>query len=132
MDGKVSTSQLLISIVTRTEAKDADRLRLRWAHGLISPVSWAANAAGVERAPKPILWHTRNVVSPSGSLGESDPQGKPLARWVGEDGKSERRPVMGRIGVAGGPTAPHAQAGRLPSGHPARESKANRLRRQSR
>ena len=100
VDGMASISEPLISIVTKNEAKDADRLRLQRVRGLISPTSWAPNAVGVERAPKPILLHMRNVVSPSGSLWESDSQEKPIARWVWDGGESESRPVMGRIGVA--------------------------------
>ncbi len=41
---------------------------------------------------------TRNVVSPSSSLGESGPQGTPMGWRVWEDGRSQRRSVMGRIG----------------------------------
>jgi len=37
---------------------------------------------------------------------------------VWEDGKSERRAVMDRIGVE---TLPHAKAGRLPSGLPSQD-----------
>jgi len=100
VDGMASISEPLISIVTRYEAKDADRLRLQRVRGLISPTSWAPNAVGVERAPNPILLHMRNVVSPSGSLWESDSQEKLIARRVWDGGESESRPVMGRIGVA--------------------------------
>ncbi len=99
VDGMASISEPLISIVTRYEAKDADRLRLQRVRGLISPTSWAPNAVGVERAPNPILLHMRNVVSPSGSLWESDSQEKPIDRWVWDGGESESRPVIGRIGV---------------------------------
>ena len=48
---------------------------------------------------------------------------------VKDEGGSEGRPVMGRIGVA---TSPHAKAGRLPSGVGGREPSANRRREQSR
>ena len=44
---------------------------------------------------------------------------------VKEEGASEGRPVMGRIGVA---TLPPAKAGRLPSGVGGREPSANRRR----
>jgi len=47
---------------------------------------------------------------------------------VKEDGKSERHPVIGWIGVAGNPTSHHAQASRLPSGLLSRESLANHLK----
>lgn len=45
---------------------------------------------------------------------------------VKEDGKSESRPVMGRIGVKRKATSSHAKAGRLPSGLSSRENLANR------
>jgi len=61
----------------------------------------------------------RNVESPYFSLWESEPQGEPIGMRVEEDGKSECRPVMGRIGVA---TSPHAKAGWLPSGVSSQES----------
>jgi len=100
VDGMASASKPLISIVTMNEAKDADRLRLQRERGVSSPAPWAPNAVGVKRAPKPILLHTRNVVSPTGSLWESDSQEKPIARWVWDGGESESHPIIGRIGVA--------------------------------
>jgi len=47
-----------------------------------------------------------------------EPQGTLLIVRVWEDGKSERRAVMVRIGVE---TLPHAKAGRLPSGLPSQD-----------
>jgi hypothetical protein len=46
------------------------------------------------------------------------PQGTLLIVRVWEDGKSEGRSVMGRIGVA---TLLHVKAGRLPSGLPSQD-----------
>jgi hypothetical protein len=46
--------------------------------------------------------HRRNVVSPSSSLWVSTPQGVLMRRRVQEEGRSQCRPVMGRIG-AGAP-----------------------------
>ena len=43
---------------------------------------------------------SRNVVSPSASLWESKPRGVPMGWWVKDGGRSEGRPVTGRIGVA--------------------------------
>ena len=68
---------------------------------------------------------TRNVVSPSFSLSsdeESEPQGEPKGRRVGENGASEGRSVIDRIGIELPATSSHAQAGRLPFGLGARES----------
>ena len=73
---------------------------------------------------------TRNVVSPSFSLSfgkESKPQGEPKERRVWEDGESEGRSVIGRIGIevpkaTSEPTSSHAKASRLPSGLESRES----------
>jgi len=47
-----------------------------------------------------------------------EPQGTLLIVQVWEDGKSESRAVMVRIGVG---TSPHAKAGRLPSGLPSQD-----------
>jgi len=48
---------------------------------------------------------------------------------VKEEGASESRPVMGRIGVA---TSPSGKPGRLPSGVGGREASANRRRKRRR
>jgi len=64
--------------------------------------------------------HGKPVVLP---VRESEPQGKPMGLRVAGRGESERRPVIGRIGVA---TSSHAKAGRLPRGEDARERSANR------
>lgn len=48
-----------------------------------------------------------------------EPQGTPLALRAEEQGKSEGRSVMGRIGVE---ISPHAKAGRLPYGLSSQES----------
>jgi len=80
VDGRASICEFSISIVTQGGAKGAERLRLQWAHRLISPVSWATNTAGVERAPTPILLHTRNVVSPYRSR-----EGKQTVRRAASD-----------------------------------------------
>ena len=52
-----------------------------------------------------------------------------MGRRVKDEGGSEGRPVMGRIGVA---TSPRAKASRLPSGVGGREPTANRRGGQSR
>ena len=68
---------------------------------------------------------TRNVVSLSSSLSfdrESEPQGEPRGRQVWENGASEGRSVIDRIGIALPATSSHAQAGRLPFGLGSRAS----------
>ncbi len=85
---------------------------------------------GEEAGPNPSVVRTRNVVSPSPSrkrVGAS--RDEPTGRRVEEEGESERRSVMERIGIG---TLSRAKAGRLPSGLSARESLANRQRRQGR
>ena len=52
---------------------------------------------------------------------ESDPQGKPIGKWVKEVGKSEGHPVMGWIRVQ---TLPDTKVGRLPTGVESRETYA--------
>jgi hypothetical protein len=47
-----------------------------------------------------------------------EPQGTLLIVQVWEDGQSECRSVMDRIGVG---TLPHAKAGKLPSGLPSQD-----------
>lgn len=73
---------------------------------------------------------TRNVVSPYFSLpnsGESFPQGEPKGMRVWENGESEGRSVIDRIGIeapraTSAATSSHAKAGRLPFGLESRES----------
>jgi hypothetical protein len=81
--------------------------------------------------------------------GVGRPQGRLTGRRVKDRGASQRRPVMGRIGVeptgarhrerwmrpedtAGAATSPPTKVGRLPRGVGGREASANRRRGQSR
>ena len=71
----------------------------------------------------PVQGLTRNVVSPSSSQPgwESEPQGEPKGRRVGENGASEGRLVTDRTGIElrrnnSVITSSHAKAGRLPFG----------------
>src|SRR5690242_5802801 len=83
---------------------------------------WAINAVGGKRGPKPIRSCKGNMVSPYRSLfRESRPQGRPIAMRVRDEGESEGRAVIARIGVA---TSLYAKAGRLPSGLSSRNSLA--------
>ena len=58
------------------------------------------NTTGEESEPNLPLLFKWNTVSPSHpSKEESEPQGTLMVEWVEERGKSEGRPVMGRIGM---------------------------------
>jgi len=59
----------------------------------------AVGATGGEAEPKPSVIHPWDVVSPSSSLGVGPPQGAPMGRRVADEGGSEGRSVIGRIGV---------------------------------
>jgi len=62
----------------------------------------------------------RNVVSPNEPTRtvERDPRGSPVPVGVEDAGESERRPVIGRIGVQ---TLPHSKERPLPAGLGSRE-----------
>ena len=60
----------------------------------------AVGATGGEAEPKPSVIHPWNVVSPSSSLrGRPAARRSPTGRRVEDGGRSEGRPVTGRIGV---------------------------------
>ena len=132
----MNTGELSLNVVMSTKPKMLTGLSqkaLEWVQGLDNTLSWTRNAPGGERAPNPFGSTLRNVVSPYRSCRKT---GKKAVRPTDGDagkgvGKSEGRPVMGRIRVA--PmllaTSPDAQAGRLPCGVSARESRRNRHRR---
>src|SRR5919204_1575098 len=137
MDGMVSICELSLNVVMSTKPKMLSGLSQKKAlervQGLDNTLSWTPNAPGGERAPHPSLSTLWNVVSPYRSCRKT---GKKAVRPTDDDagmgvGTSEGRPVMGRIRVA--PmllaTSPAAQAGRLPCGVSARESRRNRHRR---
>jgi hypothetical protein len=112
------------------QAKDADRLEPKgiWSvQGLTLSLSWTNDHRRIERTFS-TLADKRNTVSPYRSLWEDKPQGKSMAVRVEDEGESERRSVIERIGVEPLATLLHAKAGRLPSGLSSRESQANRLR----
>jgi hypothetical protein len=112
------------------QAKDADRLGPKgtWSvQGLKTSLSWTNDHRRIERT-SPTLANKRNTVSPYRSLWEDKPQGELMAARVKDEGESERRSVIERIGVEPSTTSLHAKAGRLPSGLSSRESPANRLR----
>ena len=114
MDGMVNTCELSINVVKSRQAKDAERLEPKGHCSgyrvLTTTLSWTPNATGEQRAPHPSVSTLRNVVSPYRSFRK---EGRKAARPTNGDagkgvGKSECRPVMGRIRVA---TSPDAQAG---------------------
>jgi hypothetical protein len=112
------------------QAKDADRLEPKgtWSvQGLNLSLSWTNDHRRIERA-FPTLADKRNTVNPYRSRWEDEPQGKSIAVRVEDEGESECRSVIERIGVEPLATLLHAKAGRLPSGLSSRESPANRLR----
>ena len=59
----------------------------------------AVGATGGEAEPKPSVIHPWDVVSPSSSLRVGPPQGASMGRRVEDEGGSEGRSVIGRIGV---------------------------------
>ena len=95
-----STRQVLLNVVNR-QAKDADRLGPKgtW------PGSEAPNSSDADVEPpaeRHDLTHAgnrRNVVSPSSSREGKRAAREPTGRRVKDEGASERRPVIGRIGV---------------------------------
>ena len=130
MDGMVNTCELLINVVTSGKPKMLTGLSqkaLERVQGLDNILSWTHNAPGGERAPHPSLSTLRNVVSPYRSFRQKGRKAaRPTHGGAGMGvGKSEGRPVMGRIRVA---TSPDAQAGRLPCGVDGRETLRNRSR----
>jgi hypothetical protein len=110
----VNTGEPLINVVNRNKPKTLRGLRQK-ARGPaqeFSPLLAQTAAPPADRRDlQPPTVRTRNVVSPSPSLGVSTPQGALTERRVQDEGGSEGRPVMGRIG--GAPTwqqTPHASA----------------------
>jgi hypothetical protein len=74
---------------------------------------------GQKQASNPTDFCKWNVETPYRSLRDSRLQSQPLAVREQERGKSERRPVIGRIGVE---ISPYAKACRLPYGLSSQES----------
>ena len=112
MDGMVNTCELPINVVMSDKPKmlrGLSQKALERVQGLDNILSWTRNAPGGERAPTPSLSTLRNVVSPYRSF---QPEGRKAVRPTNGGagmgvGKSEGRPVVGRIRVA---ISPGAQA----------------------
>jgi hypothetical protein len=126
----VNKCELSVNRRHSQQAKDADRLGPKgtWsAQGLKTSLSWTNDHRRIERTFS-TLADKRNTVNPYRSLREDEPQGKSIAVRVEDEGESERRSVIERIGVELLAKSLYAKAGRLPSGLSSRESPANRLR----
>ena len=104
VDGMANSSELLINVVRSSKPKALRGLNQKvrgQAQGVLPSPAVTVAATGGEAEPKPSVIHPWNVVSPSSSL-----RGRPAARWspmgrrVEDEGRSERRPVIGWIGVA--------------------------------
>ena len=112
MDGMVNTCELSINVVTTGKPKMLTGLSQKapeWVQGLRHTLSWTANATGEQRAPHPSLSTLWNVVSPYRSFRTKGKKAaRPTEGGAGMGvGKSEGRPVVGRIRVA---ISPGAQA----------------------
>ena len=112
MDGMVNTRELSINVVMSDKPKmllGLSQKALERVQSLDNTLSWTANAPGEQRAPNPFLSTLRNVVSPYRSFRKKGRKVvRPTQGGAGRGvGKSERRPVVGRIRVA---TSPGAQA----------------------
>ena len=137
MDGRVNTGARSIHVVKSDQPK---MLRGLSHKGTVAgdrdcplPCHGHAMLPGEERAPHPSVSTVWNVGSPYRSFRK---EGRKVVRPTDSHagmgvGKSERRPVMGRIRVA--PvvlaTSRDAKAGRLPCGVSVRETRRNRYRR---
>ena len=105
MDGMVNTCELSINVVMSDKPKMLLGLRqkaLERVQGLDNTLSWTGNAPGGQRAPHPSRSTLRNVVSPYRSFQQEGRKAvRPTHDGAGKGvGKSEGRPVMGRIRVA--------------------------------
>jgi len=104
VDGMANSGELLINVVRSNKPKALTGLNQNgtWpSAGASSFPCRRCRVTGGQAEPKPSVIHPWNVVSPSSSL-----RGRPAARWspmgrrVEDEGRSERRPVVGWIGVA--------------------------------
>src|SRR6516164_9965295 len=103
VDGMANSSELLINVVRSNKPKTLrglnQKVRGQVQRDLPSPVV-VVRATGGEAEPTPSVIHPWNVVSPSSSpRGRPAARRSPMGRRVGDEGGSQRRPVIGRIGV---------------------------------
>ena len=103
VDGMANSSELPINVVRTGKPKMLIGLNQNgmWPSAGVFPFPCRRyRATGEQAEPKPSVIHPWNVVSPS-----SSPRGRPavrrtlMGRRVGDEGGSERRPVIGRRGV---------------------------------
>jgi hypothetical protein len=103
VDGRANSGELPINVVRTSKPKTLTGLNQNgtWPGAGASPFPCRrCRATGEQAEPKPSVIHPWNVVSPS-----SSPRGRPavrrtlMGRRVGDEGGSERRPVIGRRGV---------------------------------
>jgi hypothetical protein len=103
VDGRANSGEPLINAVRSGKPKALigldQKVRGQAQRDLPSPAV-AVRATGGEAEPAPSVIHPWNVVNPSSSLrGRPAARRSPTGRWVKDGGRSEGRPVMGRIGV---------------------------------
>ena len=103
VDGMANSGELLINVVRSNKPKALkglnQKVRGQVQRDLPSPVV-VVRATGGEAEPTPSVIHPWNVVSPSSSLrGRLAARRSPMGWRVGDEGGSQRRPVIGRIGV---------------------------------
>jgi len=94
--------ELLINVVRSSKPKALRGLNQKvrgQVQGYLPSPAVTVVATGGEAEPKPSVTHPWNVVSPSSSLRVGPPQGVLMERRVEDEGGSERRPVIERIGV---------------------------------
>ena len=103
VDGMANPGELPINVVRSNKPKTLRGLNQTvcgQVQGLLPSPVVAVAATGGEAEPKPSLIHSWNVVSPSSSSwGRLSARRWPMGRRVKDGGRSERRPVIGRIGV---------------------------------
>jgi hypothetical protein len=103
VDGMANSGELPINVVRTDKPKALIGLDQNgtWPGAGASPFPCRrCRATGEQAEPTPSVIHPWNVVSPSSSpRGRPAARRSPMGRRVGDEGGSERRPVIGRIGV---------------------------------
>ena len=98
-----NSGELLINVVRTNKPKALRGLNQKvrgQVQGCLPSPAVAVGATGGEEEPKPSVVHPWNVVSPSSSSrGRPSARRLPMGRRVEDGGRSECRPVTGRIGV---------------------------------
>ena len=103
VDGRANSGELPINVVRTSKPKALTGLNQKgtWPGAGVSPFPCRrCRATGEQAEPTPSGIHPWNVISPSSSpRGRPAARRSPMGRRVGDEGGSERRPVIGRIGV---------------------------------